>query len=61
MKMIYGIVGLCKGYANDKSEDELKELWLKEHLELLFPFVTIAVEPSEDYRVENLVGSITME
>lgn len=55
--MIVGDVKLCKGYADNKSEEELKRLWLREHEDELLPYIRIEVKDGGETK-DVLVGGI---
>lgn len=43
MIMVSGEVLLCKGYADNKDEEHLKELWIKENIKEVMKLVKVEV------------------
>lgn len=43
MVMVSGEVLLCKGYANNKDEEHLKELWIRENIKEVMKLVKVEV------------------
>lgn len=55
--MIVGDVKLCKGYADNKSEEDLKLLWLREHENEILPYIQIEVKDGGE-KTDVLLGGI---
>lgn len=43
MVMVSGEVLLCKGYADNKDEEHLKELWIRENIKEVMKLVKVEV------------------
>ena len=43
MVMVSGEVLLCKGYADNKDEEHLKELWVRENIKEVMKLVKVEV------------------
>jgi hypothetical protein len=52
-----GEVLLCKGYADNKDEEHLKELWIREHMQEVMKFVKVEVLHGDEKK-DVLVGGI---
>ena len=58
MKIIAsGEVLLCKGFADNKSEDHLKEVWIQQNMQEVMKVVKVEVLRGDDKR-DVLVGGI---
>lgn len=52
-----GDVPLCKGYADNKDEDHLKELWIQQNMQEVMKVVKVEVLRGDEKR-DVLVGGI---
>ena len=58
MKIIAsGEVLLCKGYADNKDEEQLKEVWIQQNMQEVMKFVKVEVLRGDEKR-DVLVGGI---
>ena len=58
MKIIAsGEVLLCKGYADNKDEDHLKEVWIQQNMQEVMKVVKVEVLRGDEKR-DVLVGGI---
>ena len=58
MKIIAsGEVLLCKGYADNKDEEHLKELWIQQNMQEVMKLVKVEVLRGDEKR-DVLVGGI---
>ena len=57
MVMVSGEVLLCKGYADNKDEEHLKELWIRENIKEVMKLVKVEVLNGGDTK-DVLLGGI---
>lgn len=59
MIMVSGEVLLCKGYADNKDEEHLKELWIRENIKEVMKLVKVEVHNGGETK-DVLLGGIVV-
>ena len=59
MIMVSGEVLLCKGYADNKDEEHLKELWIRENIKEVMKLVKVEVHNGGETK-DVLLGGIVI-